>query len=257
MMTDWDAGKYHRLSGPQLAWGRKIAAKLSPRPGERVLDLGCGTGRLTTELAASYPDVRFVGADVSHAMLTEARRSGSPVAFVRADGASLPFAGAFDAIFSAATFHWILDHRALFERLHTALKPGGRLVAQCGGGPNLKQLLDRAHHLMDSPGFASFFAGWRDPWRFAGPDETRAVLEGLGFTGVEVSLEAAPTTLPDRAAFSDFIACVCIRHHVDKLPPTHRESFLTALVDAAAGDDPPFTLDYWRLNMSARKRGAA
>jgi trans-aconitate 2-methyltransferase len=256
-MTDWDAAKYHRLSAPQLAWGRAVAEKLSPRPGERILDLGCGTGRLTTELAASHPAAHFIGADVSHAMLAEAQRGGAGIAFLRADGAALPFVGAFNAIFSAATFHWILDHPALFVSVYLALKPGGRLIAQCGGGPNLKQLLDRAHRLMAGPPFASFFRDWHDPWRFAGTEETRAILEAAGFGDIDVSLEPAPTTLPDRESFSDFIACVCVRHHVDQLPPAARQTFVDALADAAAGDDPPFTLDYWRLNIAARKRDAA
>jgi len=255
-MTDWDAGKYHRLSDPQFAWGRQLAEKLAPKAGERILDLGCGTGRLTTELAASCPDVRFVGGDVSHAMLTEARRANPRLAWVRTDGSALPFAAAFDAVFSAATFHWIADHAALFRDVYAALKPGGRLIAQCGGGPNLHRLLDRTHALMDSADFCGFFVNWRDPWVFAGTPETRADLAEAGFLDVGVSLEPEPTTLPDRAAYTDFISCVCVRHHVDRLPPEERRRFVGALADAAAGDDPPFTLDYWRLNMSARKRGA-
>lgn len=255
-MTDWDAGTYHQLSEPQLAWGRKLAERLAPAAGERILDLGCGTGRMTAELAASFPDVRFVGADVSHAMLAEARRASPALAFVRADGAALPFAGAFDAVFSAATFHWIRDHAALFRTVHSALKPGGRLVAQCGGGPNLRRLLDRTHALMDGAEFRRFFGDWRDPWVFAEPPGTRARLAAAGFTRIDVSLEPAPTTLAGGAAFAEFISCVCVRHHVDRLPPAERRRFIAALSDAAAGDDPPFTLDYWRLNMSARKGGA-
>jgi trans-aconitate methyltransferase len=255
-MSDWDAGKYHRLSEPQLAWGRRLAAKLGPKVGERILDLGCGTGRVTTELAVRFPDVRFVGADVSHAMLTEARRANRGLAWVRTDGAALPFARTFDAVFSAATFHWIPDHPALFRSVHAALKPGGRLVAQCGGGPNLRRLLDRAHALMDSAAFSRFFDNWRDPWVFAGTPETRADLAEAGFLDVDVSLEPEPTTLPDRAAYRDFIACVCVRHHVDRLPPEEQRRFVGALADAAAGDDPPFTLDYWRLNMFARTGGS-
>jgi trans-aconitate 2-methyltransferase len=255
-MTDWDAGTYHRLSGPQLTWGRKVADRLSPAAGERILDLGCGTGRLTAELAAGFPAVRFVGADISGAMLAEARRHSSGVAYLRADGAALPFRGAFDAVFSAATFHWIVNHPALFDEIHAVLKPGGRLLAQCGGGPNLHRLLDRTHALMDSVAFRHFFHGWRDPWHFAGADETRSRLAAAGFDDLDVSLEPAPTTLPDGDAFARFISCVCVRHHVDQLPPAERERFVSALADAAAGDDPPFTLDYWRLNMSARKPGA-
>ncbi len=253
---DWNAVCYHRLSDPQLAWGRRVAATLEPRAGERILDLGCGTGRLTTELAARFPAARFIGADLSQAMLAEARRAGGGVAFVRADGLQLPFAAAFDAAFSAATFHWITDHRALFRQIHSVLKPGGRLVAQCGGGRNLQRLLDRAHALMDSERFGRFFSGWRDPWLFAGEEDTRRRLGEAGFEAIDVSLEPAPTTLPGRAAFAEFIACVCVRHHVDALPAGERALFVDALADAAAGDDPPFTLDYWRLNLAARTRGA-
>ncbi len=256
-MTDWDAGTYHRLSAPQLAWGRKVADRLAPAAGERILDLGCGTGRLTAELAAGFPEARFVGADISHAMLAEASRTSTCVAYVRADAAGLPFAGAFDAVFSTATFHWVRDHERLFAEIHAALKPGGRLLAQCGGGPNLQRLLDRTHALMESPAFQRFFRNWRDPWLFAGTTETRARLAAAGFTAIEVSLEPAPTTLPDRDGFADFIACVCVRHHVDTLPADERARFVGRLADAAAGDDPPFTLDYWRLNLLARKAGGA
>jgi trans-aconitate 2-methyltransferase len=251
-MTDWNADAYHRLSGPQLGWGRRVAARLAPASGERILDLGCGTGRLTVELASSVPGARFVGVDVSTAMLAEAARSSGGVSWVRADGVALPFERAFDAVFSAAAFHWIPDHPALFREIHAALKPGGRLAAQCGGGPNLRRLLDRAHALMDGP-FRRFFEGWRDPWLFAGTEDTRARLAAAGFEAIDVSLEPAPTTLPDRDAFADFISCVCVRHHIDTLPAGERARFVGELAYAAAADDPPFTLDYWRLNLSARK----
>lgn len=257
-MPDWNAAAYHRLSEPQLAWGRRVSERLAPSAGERILDLGCGTARLTGELAAQFPGARFVGLDVSQAMLAEARRAGNnDVAFVRADGAALPFVSAFDAVFSAATFHWIEDHATLFAAIHTALKPGGRVIAQCGGGPNLERLLDRTHALMNDAAFSRFFVGWRDPWYFAGVSETERALTAAGFTDIVVTLEPAPATLTDGAAYADFISCVCIRHHVDKLPSVERSDFVAALADAAAGDDPPFTLDYWRLNIEARKARAA
>ena len=130
-MSDWDAAKYHRISDPQLAWGRSVAARLSPTAGEHILDLGCGTGRLTKEIAAT-PGIFVVGLDRSSAMLQEAARrqvqrcqtpaldSYSRVAYVRGDGAALPFTNAFDAVFSAATFHWIPDHDCLFVSIHRA-----------------------------------------------------------------------------------------------------------------------------------------
>lgn len=264
---DWDAERYHRLSDPQHAWGRRVLERLAPQPGERILDIGCGTARLTAEVLAAVAPGVVVALDRSAAMLGEAAlRHGSPIAgphnlnvrpprlhFVRGDGVSLPFAGAFDAVFSTATFHWIADHDALFASIATALAPGGRLVAQCGGGPNLRTLLDRAHALMESPRFAHYFRGWSDPWNFADVRTTMDRLRHAGFSAIQVSLEPAPTTLPDAEAYSDFLSCVCVRHHVDRLPAEERPAFLDALTAQAATDPEPFTLDYWRLNLAATK----
>lgn len=270
-MKDWDAERYHRLSDPQLAWGRRVLSKLAPQPGERILDLGCGTGRLTKEVLATIGVGCVVGLDRSAAMLGEAavgvaktaswlhdvNRAAGHIHLVRGDGAQLPFAGAFDAVFSAATFHWVPDHERLFGSIYVSLAPGGRLVAQCGGGPNLATLLGRAHRLMESPSYRQWFQDWRDPWNFADVPSTIVRLENAGFSMVHVSLEPAPTTLADEAAYIDFLSCVCVRHHVDRLPEPVRPSFLQALAREAASDDPPFTLDYWRLNISAVKPAGA
>ena len=255
LMTDWDAERYHRLSEPQRAWGRQVLARLAPASGERILDIGCGTGRLTTEVAAAT-GILTIGLDASSAMLRQAATAhpGMPLAFVQGDGAALPLAsGTFDAVFSTATFHWIGDHDRLFAAVHAVLVPGGRLVAQCGGGPNLARLLERTHTLMDSPEFSPRFKGWSDPWNFATVEATRRRLGRAGFEEIEVRLEEAPTRMADTAAFADFIACVCVRHHIDKLSPRDRPRFVAALTEQAAADDPPFTLDYWRLNIAARK----
>jgi trans-aconitate methyltransferase len=253
-MSDWDAARYHRLSEPQLSWGRAVIGRLPVSEGDRILDLGCGTGRLTAELAA-VSGIFVTGLDRSRAMLMEAAAQGLPAGtFVQGDGAALPFRPAsFDAIFSTATFHWIPDHDRLFAGIYAALKPGGRLVAQCGGGPNLARLLERTHDLMDSPEYASMFRGWSDPWKFATVDETRVRLVRAGFHSVEVLLHAAPTQMPNAAAFADFISCVCVRHHIDRLPADARPGFVRRLTELSAEDDPPFTLDYWRLNIAADK----
>lgn len=255
-MCDWDAARYHRLSAPQLAWGRRVLARLPLRPGDQVLDLGCGTGRLTAELAGRA-EIIVTALDRSAAMVAEAAQRLPRTSVVRADGASLPFRPAsFDAVFSTATFHWIPDHERLFADVHLVLKPAGRLVAQCGGGPNLSRLIGRAHALMRSPAYAEHFGEWSDPWMFATEDDTRGRLAGAGFESIDVSLEPEPTRMADAAAFSDFIACVCVRHHIDRLPADVRPRFVAALTAQAAADDPPFTLDYWRLNIAARKGSA-
>lgn len=256
-MADWNAGRYHDISTPQQAWGRKVLDRLPLAGTERVLDIGCGTGRLTEELARRVPAGRVIGVDPSPAMLTAAaawlRERAPQTALVRADGASLPFVRTFDAVFSGATFHWIHDHAALFRSIVTALRPRGRLVAQCGGGPNLALLYARADGLMRQRRFANYFEEWTEPAYFADVDATRRRLAAAGFVDIDVSLEEAPTTFDSPEVFQDFIANVCVRHHVARLPNVERNTFLRELTVAAAMDKPAFTLDYWRLNISANR----
>jgi trans-aconitate 2-methyltransferase len=262
---DWDATRYDRVSDPQVGWGRRVISRLAPRAGERVLDLGCGTGRLTAEIAAAVPGGFVLGLDRSETMLKVAAEALPAVAgylptgrlhLVRGDGAALPFADAFDAVFSAATLHWIADHDAVFRSVFSALRHGGRVVAQCGGGRNLERLYARAAALQCKAPYAPFFVGWEDPWHFAAPDPTREALGRAGFVDVTTSLEAAPVTFDDAATFSEFIGCVCVRHHLARLPGDLTTGFLHELTQAAGSDSPPLTLDYWRLNIDARRPSA-
>src|SRR5262245_32479085 len=261
-MSDWDAAKYHRISDPQLAWGRVVAERLAPSPGERILDVGCGTGRLTEEIART-PGITVVGLDRSASMLRQAGtrgRGSTPVVgvptYVLGDGADLPFAGAFDAIFSAATFHWIPDHDRLFRSLYTALKPGGRVVAQCGGAQNLDRLYGRARTLMQSPDYERHFSGWRDFNHFENVVDTEDRLARAGFGDIDVSLVASPVTFERPEQFTEFVAAVCLRHHLDRLPIADRDGFMRRVTEQALQDDPPLTLDYWRLNIQSRKAAA-
>jgi trans-aconitate 2-methyltransferase len=174
-MREWNADRYHQISNPMVAMAIPVLARLPLRGDELVLDVGCGTGLVTEKLLDRLPAGRVIAVDASENMLTTARDHlrGRQVTFVRADAAALPLTGAADAIFSTATFHWVLDHPALFRSLFRALRPGGRLVAQCGGGPNIQRLHDRAAALMHEPEFAPFFARWRNPWEFADAQTTR------------------------------------------------------------------------------------
>jgi trans-aconitate 2-methyltransferase len=253
-MTDWNAGRYHEISAPQQAWGRRVLERLPLEGHERVLDLGCGTGRLTEQLARKLPQGQVFGLDRSEAMLTTAaawlREHAPKTTLVLADGAALPFVRCFDAVFSGATFHWIHDHSALFRSIIIALRPGGRLVAQCGGSGNLAVLYARTNRMIGEPRYARYFEDWSEPTYFADVDTTRRRLLAAGFVHVDVSLEAAPTTFDGPAQFEEFIAHVCVRQQIAQLPNADRAAFLRELTVQAAADSPPFTLDYWRLNIA-------
>ena len=255
-MSDWNATSYHELSKPQQTWGRRVLERVEAAGTEDALDIGCGTGRITAELARMLPRGRVVGIDRSESMLEAAaawlKREAPGTHVVLADAAALPFSRAFDIVFSTATFHWVPDHGALFRSIVMALKPGGRLVAQCGGGPNVALLHGRAERLMRTR-YVPWFDGWRDPWYFADVDSTQRRLASAGFEQIAVWLEEAPTSFPNARDFAEFITTVCVRPYLARLPRDERRAFVDSLTVEAAGDSPPFTLDYWRLNISARR----
>jgi trans-aconitate methyltransferase len=256
--TTWNAAVYQRVSEPQFAWGRKVLERLDVRGDEVALDVGCGTGRLTAELLERLPRGRAVGLDQSADMVAEAGRRlgprfGDRVEFRHADVLTLADDAAYDLVFSTATFHWVLDHDRLFAVLARALRPGGRLVAQCGGAGNLARIQGRMRALVESPAYAEWFAGWRTPTYYAGVAETEARLRAAGLTDVRAWLEPAPTPFPDAASFAEFVGHVVGAQYLRRLPAEPARAFLAALVEAAGGDDPPFTLDYVRLNIEARR----
>jgi trans-aconitate 2-methyltransferase len=254
-MSDWDAARYHRVSDPQRAWGLRVLDRLAPARGERILDIGCGTGRLTSEVSRRAPELFIVGLDRSATMLREAKRHfGDRAQFVQADATALPLPEHFDAVFSTATFHWVPHHHRLFEEIHRVLRPGGRLVSQAGGGQNLATLRRRSEAIQREPEFVSHFVNWTEPWLYAGVEETEARLRTAGFVDIDVRLESAPTSFVDEDRYREFVACVCLRRQLDLLPFEKHDRYLRPLLDLAGADDPPFTLDYWRLNIDARKR---
>jgi len=255
---EWNSAVYHRLSAPQVSWGKKVLGRLKLRGDERVLDAGCGSGRLTADLLEALPHGRVLGIDLSQNMLRSAREHlnadfGGRLSLAACHFLDLPFQHAFDVIVSTAAFHWALDHERLFRNLHAALVPGGWLEAQCGGGPNIARLRERANRLAKTPTFAPFLMGFREPWLFEDAAGGAETLRRAGFIDVETSVEAAPTVLDDAAHFREFVRIIIFRVHLEKLPTEELcAEFMDTLTEQAAKDDPPFLLDYWRLNLRGR-----
>jgi trans-aconitate 2-methyltransferase len=243
MTREWDAASYERLSAPQTRWGRAVVERLELAGDERVLDAGCGTGRVTELLLERLPNGHVIGVDGSAAMIERAafRFAGDPrVDLVVADLTEpLQIDGRVDAILSTATFHWIGDHASLFRNLASVLRPGGQLVAQCGGAgniANLERIISRLGHT---------FGGKKT---FATAEETRARLEDTGFEAIETWLHEERTTIPDDD-LEAFLETVCLGGIVDGMGDDERERF----VHEVAARMPEPRIDYVRLNISARK----
>src|SRR3954447_10616568 len=178
-MANWDARTYEKVADPQAAWADEIIARSGISHGDVVLDAGCGGGRVTKKLLELTPNVIAVDADPN--MAEKARESlPESVPVLHQDLLALELGQKVDIVFSCAVFHWITDHERLFERLHAALRPGGRVVAQCGGRGNIQNVLDVVG---ERPG----------RWLYAGPEETEQRLRAAGFGEVRAWLEPKPT----------------------------------------------------------------
>jgi trans-aconitate 2-methyltransferase len=254
---EWDAAAYHRISGPQQSWGKKVLARLPLQGNEHLLDAGCGSGRLTAELLAALPYGRVVALDLSQKMLLTAKyhlktKFSGRVQFVAADLQNLPFDHAFDGIFSTAALHWVPDHSRLFSSLRRALRPGGWLRAQCGGGPNLARLRERVQVLAATPRFAPYLANFREPWVFNDAETAAALLRQADFVEVETSIEPALTVFDSEPEYVEFVSSVILHRHLERITePALKSQFVAELAEQVSDDDPPFSLDYWRLNLNA------
>lgn len=225
MSGSWDAATYDRVADPQEAWAREILDRAAFGRGITVLDAGCGSGRVTKLLLDRR--VHVVAVDADPAMVAKARQALPPhVRVLQQDLLDLELDEPVDAIFSCAVFHWITDHERLFERLHRALRPGGRLVAQCGGHGNIAKVVAA---VPDRP----------SPWLYATPEDTERRLRDAGFTEARAWLEPKPTRVSDPETY---VTAVCLHGH-----PQARE--LAPRVVAALGEPP--IIDYVRLNIDA------
>jgi trans-aconitate 2-methyltransferase len=246
--VDWDASTYDRISDPMTRWGRDVLTRLDPAPNDTVLDAGCGTGRVTEMLLGRVPAGRVVALDASPSMVAQARRRLEPhaerVRVVEGDLLALAPGtlggwAPVDAVFSTATFHWVLYHDRLFANIAGVLRPGGRLVAQCGAAGNITRVVDAVR----ASGHERTGA-----WYYATPEDTRRRLVASGFTDIEVWTHPEPTPI-DPAELATYLETVCLRTLVAPMDPEERAVFLAAVAEALG--EP--VIDYVRLNIVGRR----
>jgi trans-aconitate 2-methyltransferase len=243
---EWDAETYDAVSDPQFEWGMEVLERLELRGGEAVLDAGCGSGRVTAELAKRLQGGSILAVDGSEAMIVKAReRLGDEASYLVADLAELQVEAPVDVVFSTATFHWIADHDRLFGRLRAALRRGGRLLAQCGGQGNVAEHAKAIATVAARPEFAGCFEQMTGIWNFASAEDTEARLERAGFSAVRCWLQPKPVKPADPLAFT---STVTLGPLLAQLPEEKRRPFAEAVLDAS---EKPLVLDYVRLNIEA------
>ncbi|MGE5763446.1 MAG: class I SAM-dependent methyltransferase, partial [Mycobacterium leprae] len=242
MGTPWDARTYDRSHEVQRAWAAEVLTRLADiAPDATVMDVGCGTGRVTEALLALVPRGRVLAFDASAEMVRLARRRlGGRARVWCQDVLDVDLDEPVDAIVSTAALHWVDDHDRLWARLAAVLRPGGRIEVQCGGAGNVA----RVREVIDavSRELAPELVGW-SPWVFATPTETERRLRHAGFAAIRCWLEARPTYPSDVDAF---VRTSILPVHLARLSDERRERFAAAVV---AGVSLP--LDFVRLNVSA------
>jgi trans-aconitate 2-methyltransferase len=251
----WDSSFYDQAFGVITQFGSGVFELLAPRPGERILDLGCGTGHLTAKIAEAGAEA--VGIDAAEDMIARARASYPDLRFEVARGEDFSLDGQFDAVFSSAVLHWIPRADAVASSVFRALRPGGRFVAEMGGKGNVASLVGAMYRALEEEGIPSDRV--RNPWYYPSIGEYSAVLERAGFEVRSMLLFDRPTPLDDcpngaadwvRMFGDDFIAPV---------PPERREHFLERINELTRPlifRDGRWLADYRRLRFVAiRPRG--
>lgn len=243
---EWDAETYDAVSDPQFEWGMEVLERLELRGDEVVIDAGCGSGRVTAELVERLPNGRVIAVDGSEAMIVKAKeRLGDRADYLVSDLVELQLDEPVDLVFSTATLHWIQDHDRLFRQLRGALKPGGRLVAQCGGHGNVARHTKAIAAVAADPNYGQHLGGAKGLWNFASPEETEPRLRNAGFEDVHCWLELKPVQPENPLAF---ISTVTLGPVLDQLPPEKRQPFAEAVL---AEEKDPLVLKYVRLNIEA------
>jgi trans-aconitate 2-methyltransferase len=263
LTLEWDAAEYEEVSVPHVGWGVGLLERALERwtlaGDEAAVDAGCGTGKITELLLRHFPDGTVLAVDASAAMVeaTRERFAGDGrVRVERQDLLRLEVEREVDLVFSTATFHWIQDHERLFGRLAQALKPGGRLVVQCGGKGNIDRVMKATEETMGGERFRRRFEGWVNPWNFADAESTRLRLEAAGFEEVGTWLQEEVTRFDSSDELARFLKTVVLGRHLERLPEADHQPFADAVAGKLA-EEGTLTIDYVRLNMlatRARKR---
>ena len=242
MQVRWDPDDYRRNAAAQTAWAAGLLPLLALAGNEAVLDLGPGDGRVTAEIADLVPRGCVIGLDASRAMVAHASRHHTTIRqnleFVLGDMQAVPFRGGFDRVYSSAALHWASDPAAVADGIARALRPGGRVVLQCGGAGNAAPMVAVLDDLTRSSAWAPYFPDTAMRYTFLDAPTFRAVLVGARLVPVEVRLIPTAMVLSGRDGLAGWVRTTWLRY-TGSVPAERRAAFVDALVDGYLARSPP------------------
>ncbi|XCN74020.1 MAG: methyltransferase domain-containing protein [Candidatus Electrothrix aestuarii] len=238
----WDAEDYEQHSSAQQSWARELMKKLDLQGHESVLDIGCGDGKVTAEIAALLPEGEVLGIDSSPDMLYLAREKFSwsthpNLSFQERDAKDLTCEAEFDVVFSSAALHWVLDHRPVLTGISRALKLGGRILLQMAGKGNAASVIAVLDELLQSEKWQPYFTDFTFPYGFYGPELYKAWLSQAGLHPIRVELIPKDMSYPDRTGLEGWVRTTWLPY-TERVPVEQRDAFITAIVDKYLEEHP-------------------
>ncbi|HTV41704.1 MAG TPA: methyltransferase domain-containing protein [Candidatus Sulfotelmatobacter sp.] len=239
----WDAAGYAAHSVVQQAWARELIAKLGLRGTEQILDVGCGDGKVTAEIARAIPNGSATGIDASAEMIAFAQKTFPKkqvpnLEFHVMDARNIKFDSPFDLVFSNAALHWVDDHQRFLAGAASVLNPGGRLVVSCGGKGNAQDVFVALLPELRSRRWREFFRKMPNPYFFYTPEEYRKWLVKAGFTSHTVRLAPKDAAYPGAEGFAAWLRTTWIPY-VQRVPEHLREEFINAVTGRYIAKHPP------------------
>ena len=232
----WNALDYEKNSSQQQLWARELIAKLNLRGDEKVLDVGCGEGKVTAEIAALLPHGSVLGVDKSEGMITLASQRYPADAhpnlhFQVADASRLPFEEQFSLVFSNAALHWVRDHRPVLQGIAGSLQPGGRILLQMGGQGNGAQIIAATDQTMESSPYAPYFANFTFPFGFHGPDDYSVWLAEAGLRPLRVELIPKDMVHSGQSGLEGWLRTTHLLPYTQYLPEALRGPFVSQVAE--------------------------
>ena len=231
----WSAADYASNSKVQHAWARELIAKLKLQGDEHILDVGCGDGKITAEIARAVPKGEVVGVDASPQMIEFASNAfpsnkNSNLEFHVMDARKIQFVRKFDLVFSNAALHWVDDHQAFLRGAASVLPPGGRLIVSCGGKGNAHDVFLALRPQMRLARWREFFRKMEAPYFFHSPEEYKKWLPRFGFKTRSVKLTPKDAAYEGRAGLSTWLRTTWLPY-TQRVPEHLREEFIAAVVE--------------------------